>query len=92
MIDWYRDAVADFIPSKKRELPEWAQNIFSDSMIVPGNVRTDEEATAIVDLAQQTCVYGLIVQSYIQVMLVANLLLEHKTITAIISNRTHTSG
>ena len=51
MIDWYRDAVADFIPSKKRELPEWAQNIFSDSMIAAGNVRTDEEATAIVDLA-----------------------------------------
>ena len=51
MIDWYRDAVADFVPSKKRELPEWAQNIFSDSMIAAGNVRTDEEATAIVDLA-----------------------------------------
>ncbi len=51
MIDWYRNAVADFVPSKKRELPEWAQNIFSDSMIAAGNVRTDEEATAIVDLA-----------------------------------------
>ena len=23
LVDWYQDAVADFIPSKKRELPEW---------------------------------------------------------------------
>ena len=51
LVDWYKDAVADYIPSKKRELPEWAQNIFSSSMIAAGNVRTDEEATAIVDLA-----------------------------------------
>jgi len=51
LVDWYKDAVANYIPSKKRELPEWAQNIFSSSMIAAGNVRTDEEATAIVDLA-----------------------------------------
>ena len=51
MIEGYREAVADFIPSKRRELPEWAQNIFTDSMIAAGNVGTEEEATAIVDLA-----------------------------------------
>ena len=51
LVDWYKDGVANYIPSKKRELPEWAQNIFSSSMIAAGNVRTDEEATAIVDLA-----------------------------------------
>ena len=51
MIVGYKDAVKDYIPSKKRELPEWAQNIFSDSMIAAGNVRTEEEATSIVDLA-----------------------------------------
>jgi phycocyanobilin:ferredoxin oxidoreductase len=51
MIEGYREAVADFIPSKRRELPEWAQNIFTDSMIAAGNVATEEEATAIVDLA-----------------------------------------
>ena len=48
---WYFKAVEDFIPSKKRELPQWAQNIFSGSMIAAGNVNTEEEATAIVDLA-----------------------------------------
>ena len=51
LVDWYQDAVADFIPSKKRELPEWATNIFSPSMIAAGNVNTVEEATAICDLA-----------------------------------------
>ncbi len=51
MIEGYREAVEDYIPSKRRELPEWAQNIFTDSMIAAGNVATEEEATAIVDLA-----------------------------------------
>jgi phycocyanobilin:ferredoxin oxidoreductase len=51
LLQWYQDEVADFIPSKKRDLPEWAQNIFSPSMIAAGNVNTEEEATAIVDLA-----------------------------------------
>ena len=51
MMQGYAEAVADFIPSKKRQLPEWATNIFSDSMIAAGNVATEEEATAIVDLA-----------------------------------------
>ena len=51
MMQGYAEAVADFIPSKKRELPEWARNIFSDSMIAAGNVNTEEEAVAIIDLA-----------------------------------------
>lgn len=51
MMQGYAEAVADFIPSKKRQLPEWAQNIFSDSMIAAGNVNTEEEAVAIIDLA-----------------------------------------
>jgi hypothetical protein len=51
MIQAYRDSVEDFIPSKKRELPEWAQNIFTDSMLAAGNVKTEEEAIAIIDIA-----------------------------------------
>ena len=51
LIDWFKEAVEEFIPSKRRELPQWALNIFSGSMIAAGNVRTDEEAKAIVDLA-----------------------------------------
>tara|TARA_B110000977_G_scaffold82718_1_gene110544 strand:+ start:735 stop:1430 length:696 start_codon:yes stop_codon:yes gene_type:complete len=51
LVDWYQDSVKDFIPSKKRALPEWATNIFSPSMIAAGNVATEEEAQAICDLA-----------------------------------------
>jgi hypothetical protein len=51
MIDGYKEAVAEFIPSKQRQLPEWATNIFTDKMLAAGNVRTEEEAAAIIDLA-----------------------------------------
>ena len=51
MIQRYKDSVEDFIPSKQRELPEWARNIFTDKMLAAGNVNTEEEAVAIIDLA-----------------------------------------
>lgn len=50
MIDGYKESVADFIPEKKRELPEWARNIFTDSMLAAGNVK-QEEAEKIVEIA-----------------------------------------
>ena len=52
MIEGYKEAVADFIPKKQRELPEWAKNIFTDKMLAAGNVSTEEEAVAIIELAQ----------------------------------------
>jgi hypothetical protein len=52
MIDGYKEAVADFIPKKQRQLPEWATNIFTDKMLAAGNVSTEEEAVAIIELAQ----------------------------------------
>ena len=51
MMDGYADSVRDFMPKKKRELPDWAKNIFSDYMLAAGNVTTEEEATAIIQLA-----------------------------------------
>jgi phycocyanobilin:ferredoxin oxidoreductase len=51
LIDWYKQEVEDFIPSKQRELPDWAQRIFTDKMLAAGNVKTDEEAQSIIDLA-----------------------------------------
>ena len=52
MIEGYKEAVADFIPKKQRQLPEWATNIFTDKMLAAGNVSTEEEAVAIITLAQ----------------------------------------
>ena len=53
MIDGYKESVEDFIPKKQRELPEWARNIFTDKMLAAGNVNTEEEAVAIIDIALQ---------------------------------------
>jgi hypothetical protein len=44
-------AFHDFIPSKQRQLPEWATNIFTDKMLAAGNVKTEEESVAIIDIA-----------------------------------------
>lgn len=51
MILGYKDSVEDFIPKKQRELPQWAKNIFTDKMLAAGNVNTEEEAVAIIDIA-----------------------------------------
>jgi len=51
MIDGYKESVKDFIPSKQRELPEWARNIFTDKMLAASNVKTEEEAVAIIEIA-----------------------------------------
>ena len=51
MIDGYKESVEDFIPKKQRELPEWARNIFTDKMLAAGNVNSEEEAVAIIDIA-----------------------------------------
>lgn len=52
MIVGYKKSVADFIPKKQRQLPEWATNIFTDKMLAAGNVNSEEEAVAIITLAQ----------------------------------------
>lgn len=51
MIQGYYDSVEDFIPKKQRELPEWARNIFTEKMLAAGNVNTEEEAVAIINIA-----------------------------------------
>jgi phycocyanobilin:ferredoxin oxidoreductase len=51
MVTGYKESVEDFIPKKQRELPEWAQNIFTDKMLAAGNVNTEEEAVDIINIA-----------------------------------------
>jgi phycocyanobilin:ferredoxin oxidoreductase len=52
MIQGYYESVEHFVPEKQRELPEWARNIFTGKMLAAGNVKTDEEATEIIRIAQ----------------------------------------
>tara|TARA_B100000123_G_scaffold271790_1_gene252506 strand:- start:608 stop:1300 length:693 start_codon:yes stop_codon:yes gene_type:complete len=51
MIQGYYESVENFVPEKPRELPEWARNIFTGKMLAAGNVKTDEEATEIIQIA-----------------------------------------
>ena len=51
IITQFGENVKEFIPSKKRELPDWAKNIFSPHMIAAGNVNTDAEVDQILSLA-----------------------------------------
>ena len=51
MIQGYFESVENFIPEKQRELPEWARNIFTSKMLAAGNVKTDEEASQIINIA-----------------------------------------
>jgi len=58
MIIGYKESVEDFVPKKQRELPEWARNIFTDTMLAAGNVNTEEEAVAIIEIAlNNLCAY-----------------------------------
>lgn len=51
MIQGYYESVENFVPKKQRELPEWAQNIFTEKMLAAGNVNTEEEAGEIIRIA-----------------------------------------
>ena len=59
MLDWFHDKVDDIEWSKKRELPQWAKNIFSGSMVAAGNISTVEELDIILSLADETLHYYL---------------------------------
>ena len=51
MITGYYESVENFIPKKQRELPQWAKNIFTEKMLAAGNVNTEEESVAIINIA-----------------------------------------
>ena len=42
LVDSYYASVENFVPKKARELPEWAQNIFTEKMLAASNVKTNE--------------------------------------------------
>jgi len=59
MMSEFHERAAKFIPSKKRELPEWARNIFSGSMISAGNVRDGDELQELLDLCLSNLQYHI---------------------------------
>jgi phycocyanobilin:ferredoxin oxidoreductase len=51
MIDYFAEEVSRYEWIKKRELPDWAQRIFSSSMVAAGNVSDESELNQIKSLA-----------------------------------------
>jgi hypothetical protein len=51
MIEYFAEEVSRYEWIKKRELPDWAQRIFSSHMVAAGNVSNEEELTQIASLA-----------------------------------------
>lgn len=54
MLDWFAEEAVKLQWNKTRKLPEWAERIFSTSMIAAGNVSDEEELAQITDLAKNT--------------------------------------
>lgn len=50
---WFAEQVAPYEWSKKRDLPEWARNIFSTSMVAAGNISDEDELAKVLDLAMR---------------------------------------
>ena len=52
MLDWFADEAQKLEWNKTRKLPEWAERIFSTSMIAAGNVSKEEELEQIFAMAR----------------------------------------
>jgi len=52
MLDWFRDEANKLEWRKERQLPDWAQRIFSKSMVAAANVSDEQELEQIVAMAR----------------------------------------
>jgi phycocyanobilin:ferredoxin oxidoreductase len=59
LIDWFSGQAVKLQWNKIRKLPEWAERIFTGSMIAAGNVQEENELAQIFDIANRTIVYYL---------------------------------
>ena len=59
MMQWFGEQTRDLEWNKPRELPEWAQAIFSPAMVAAGNVNTEAELDLLCKLALNTFHYYL---------------------------------
>ena len=53
MLDWFADEAQKLEWNKTRKLPDWAERIFSGSMVAAGNVSEEAELAQIFDIAKQ---------------------------------------
>jgi phycocyanobilin:ferredoxin oxidoreductase len=53
MLDWFADEAQKLEWNKTRKLPDWAERIFSGSMVAAGNVSEEEELAQIFAIAKK---------------------------------------
>lgn len=53
MCEWFADEANRLDWNKKRKLPDWAERIFSDSMIAAGNIQKEDELEQIFKMAER---------------------------------------
>lgn len=51
LIDWFAEEAAKLSWNKTRKLPDWAERIFTGSMIAAGNVQNEDELKQLTDMA-----------------------------------------
>ena len=54
LIEWFAEEVVKLEWNKTRKLPDWAERIFTSSMVAAGNVQKQEELDQIIDLVKLT--------------------------------------
>ena len=54
LIDWFAEEALKLQWNKTRKLPEWAERIFTGSMIAAGNVQDENELSQIFDIADRS--------------------------------------
>jgi hypothetical protein len=59
MMRWFANEVLYYNWKRERNLPEWAQHIFSTSMVAAGNIQAGEELDNLCELATRTLDYYL---------------------------------
>jgi phycocyanobilin:ferredoxin oxidoreductase len=56
---WFGSEVGKMNWRRERELPDWAQRIFSGNMVAAGNVQSDEELEQIIEMAKRNTTHYL---------------------------------
>ena len=59
LIDWFSEATRDLQWNKTRKLPDWAERIFTGSMIAAGNVQKEDELNQIIQIVKRTTAHYL---------------------------------
>lgn len=59
LCEYFKELVEPTSWAKPRQLPEWAQNIFSGNMVAAGNINSDFELSVVLEISKKSLVHYL---------------------------------